>query len=247
MTSSEHSALVKIHILGILALQATKDNNCSFQKVPYNCVLGGLQASTACIHVWTFFSLQAGSSRTFWKTFCKNKIHIFLILANQATKTQTHGLFLERKTQLFLSVKLQEISLYKYKHTSMVFEEELTHKEWDLSQSEYSHYFQKLSKQQTNFSTKPFSFSSSSSINKQKSNKKTTHHHYENKQKLKKNNPCFFLFFLSPTFPLQRYIIFPFPLSSRFFFIFSSSFRALSLSLHLFYIKYTHQSRVLWS
>jgi len=49
--SSEHSALVKIHILGILALQATKDSTCSFQEVSYSCVLVGLQASTACIHV----------------------------------------------------------------------------------------------------------------------------------------------------------------------------------------------------
>ena len=195
------------------------------------------------------------------------KVSFLSTLLHQATKTQTHGLFLERKTQLFLSVKLQEISLYKYKHTSMVFEEELTHKEWNLSQSEYSHYFQKLLKQQTNFSTKLFSFSSSST-NKQKSNKKTTRHLYQNKQK---SNKTTLVFFLSPTFPLKRYIIFLFPLSSCFFFLFSSSFRASSLSLsislsfslslslslslsvcvcvclHLFYIKYTPQSRVLWS
>jgi hypothetical protein len=33
------------------------------------------------------FSLQIGNSRTFWRTFCMNKSHIFLILAHQVTKT----------------------------------------------------------------------------------------------------------------------------------------------------------------
>jgi len=45
--------------------------------------------------------LQAGSSRTFWRTFCKNKIHIFLILAHQATKARAHGLFFYVQAQLY--------------------------------------------------------------------------------------------------------------------------------------------------
>jgi len=44
------------------------------------------------------------------------KVSFFSTLAHQATKTQAHGLFLERETQLFLSVKLQDISFYKHKH-----------------------------------------------------------------------------------------------------------------------------------
>jgi len=33
-----------------------------------------------------------------------NQIHIFLILAHQATKTQAHGLFLERETHLVFDI-----------------------------------------------------------------------------------------------------------------------------------------------
>lgn len=59
----------------------------AFKEVPNSCKNKwppNLYSLHSRVHL---FSLQIGSSRMFWRTFCMNKIHFFLILALQATET----------------------------------------------------------------------------------------------------------------------------------------------------------------
>jgi len=72
-------------------------------------------------HSWPIitrvFSPNSWNSKNVLKKVLQlTKVFFLSTLAHQATKTQAHGLFLERETQLFLSVKLQDISFYKHRH-----------------------------------------------------------------------------------------------------------------------------------
>jgi len=67
------------------------------------------------------FSPKSWNSKNVLKKVLQlTKVSFLSTLAHQATKTKAHELFLERETQLSLSVKLQDISFYKYKHISML-------------------------------------------------------------------------------------------------------------------------------
>jgi len=67
-----------------------------------------------------FFSKQLELKNVLKKVLQLKNVFFLSTLAHQATKTQAHGLFLERETQLSLSMKLQDISFYKYKLNSML-------------------------------------------------------------------------------------------------------------------------------
>ncbi len=60
------------------------------------CHTAVFQASTACIHVWTFF-LQAGSSRTFWERSARTKFTFFSFLHTKQQKQEHVGGFWQAK------------------------------------------------------------------------------------------------------------------------------------------------------
>ena len=140
------------------------------------CHTAVFQASTACIHVWTFF-FASWKFQNVLRTFCKNKIHFFFILAHQATKARARGWILASKTQLFVAVRLQVSHLYKYKHGSRQKGSSYTQK---FKKTLHTHKQKFISSSNNKPLNKTLSFLII--INKQTKIKQKTSHHLHPKQ-----------------------------------------------------------------
>jgi hypothetical protein len=125
--SSEHSSLGITHFLQHLCTKQQRTALVAFKEVPNSCKQVASKLLQLAFTCQAFLFANWKFQNVLENVLHEQNSHFFSFLCTNQQRHKHMGCFLARVTQLFLSVKLQDISFYKYKHIARQKGKELTH------------------------------------------------------------------------------------------------------------------------